>query len=190
MVELENMILKNGEILPGDILKVGNFLNQRIDVKLLTNMAREIKKHFNGKVDKILTIEASGIPLATAVAIEYQKDMIFAKKGKTSNLSGNIISATVDSYTHHNTVNIFTNKEYFMRGENVLVIDDFLAYGNALKALFKLIDMAEANVVGAAVSIEKEYQNGGNELRDLGYDIFSLAKIEYMDEKTIKFKEN
>lgn len=190
MRELEEKIIKYGEILPGDILKVGSFLNQRIDIKLLTNMAKEVKKHFSTKVDKILTLEASGIPLATAVAIEYQKDMIFAKKAKTSNLSGNLIKSKVDSYTHNNSTEVFTNKEFFTMGENVLVIDDFLAYGSALEALFDLVNQAGANIVGAAVSIEKEYQNGGNKLRDKGYDIFSLAKIEYMDEKTIKFKEN
>ncbi len=189
MKELENKIIEYGEILPGDILKVGSFLNQRIDVKLLTSMAKEIKNHFTGRVDKILTIEASGLPLAAAVAIEYQRDMIFAKKDKTSNLAGNIIKSQVTSYTHHNTVEIFTIKDYFSKGDNVLIVDDFLAYGNALKALIDLVGKAEANVVGAAVCIEKEYQNGGNELRAQGIDVFSLAKIEYMDEKSIKFKD-
>ena len=188
MKELEEKILKFGQILPGDILKVGSFLNQKIDIKLLTEMAQEVKKHFDCKVDKILTIEASGLPLATAVAILYQKDMIFAKKTKTANLSGALIKASVESYTHKESVEIFTNKEYFQKGDNVLVVDDFLAHGSALKALFKLVNQAGANVVGAAVSIEKEYQNGGNELRGLGYDIFSLATIEYMDDKTIKFR--
>ena len=189
MKELEQKIIEYGIVLPGDILKVGSFLNQRIDVKLLTNMAKEIKKHFDVSVDKIFTIEASGLPLATAVAIEYQKDMIFAKKAKTANVSGAIIKASVNSYTHKNATEIITNKEYFTKGENVLIIDDFLAYGSALEALIDLANQAEVNIVGAAVSIEKEYQNGGNELRKQGYDIFSLATIEYMDEKTIKFKE-
>ena len=188
MKELENKILECGEILPGDILKVGSFLNQRVDVKLLTNMAREVKKHFKN-VDKIFTIEASGIPFATAVAIEYQKDMIFAKKGMTSNLSGNIIKAKVESYTHHNTVEIFSNKEYFKEGENILIVDDFLALGNSLKALIDLVKQANANLVGAAICIEKEYQNGGNELRAQNIDVFSLAKIEYMGDNTIKFKD-
>ena len=190
MKELEEKILKDGIILPGDILKVGSFLNQRIDIKLLSAMAKEVKKHFGDNVDKIFTIEASGIPLATAVALEYEKDMIFAKKAKTANTSGEMISAKVDSYTHHNTVEIFTNKEYFKANERILIVDDFLALGNALAALIELVNKAGAKVVGAAVSIEKEYQNGGNKLRDKGYDIFSLAKIKYMDDKKIEFKEN
>ena len=153
MKELENKIIEYGEILPGDILKVGSFLNQRIDVKLLTSMAKEIKNHFTGRVDKILTIEASGLPLAAAVAIEYQRDMIFAKKDKTSNLAGNIIKSQVTSYTHHNTVEIFTIKDYFSKGDNVLIVDDFLAYGNALNAMlnegysvFNLADQSMYNI--------------------------------------------
>jgi xanthine phosphoribosyltransferase len=187
--ELEDKILQCGEILPGDILKVGSFLNQRIDVGLLRSMAKEVKNHFTQPVDKILTIEASGLPLATAVSLEYQKDMVFAKKAKTANTSGNIISAQVASYTHHNTVEIITNKEYFNPGDRVLIVDDFLAYGNAIKALMDLVRQAGAVVVGAAVSIEKEYQNGGNELRTEGYDVFSLAKIAFMDDKSIRFDE-
>ena len=189
MKELEDKILQCGEILPGDILKVGSFLNQRIDVGLLRSMAKEVKNHFTQPVDKILTIEASGLPLATAVSLEYQKDMVFAKKAKTANTSGNIISAQVASYTHHNTVEIITNKEYFNPEDRVLIVDDFLAYGNAIKALMDLVRQAGAVVVGAAVSIEKEYQNGGNELRTEGYDVFSLAKIAFMDDKSIRFDE-
>lgn len=189
MRELEKKIIEFGEILPGDILKVGSFLNQQIDVKLLTDMAKEVKNHFSTKVDKILTIEASGLPLATAVAIEYQEPMIFAKKGKTSNLSGNIIKSSVHSYTHNNDVEIFTNKDYFNSNENVLIVDDFLAHGSAVKALIDLVKQANAKVVGIACSIEKEYQNGGNELRAQGIDVFSLAKIEYMDDKSIRFKD-
>lgn len=187
MKELEQKILEDGKLLEGDILVVGSFLNQNVDINLLTAMAKDVKKHFDVKVDKVLTIEASGLPFATAVAIEYGCDMVFAKKSATSNLSGNIIKAHLVSYTHKNEVEIFVNKDYLNEGENILIVDDFLAYGNAFMGLLDIAKAAGQNIVGFAAEIEKEYQNGGNKLRELGYDVYSLARIKDMSNGKIIF---
>ena len=187
MRELEEKILKDGKVLDNDILVVGAFLNQNIDIALLKSMAKEVRSHFDTKVDKVLTVEASGLPFATAVAMEYGCDMIFAKKSMTSNLSGNIAKASLSSYTHKNEVNIVLNKDYVKPKDRVLIVDDFLALGNAFKALLELANSAEMEVVGFSACVEKEYQNGGNQLREMGYDVFSLAKIKSMKEKKIVF---
>ena len=187
MNELENKILKDGIILDNDVLVVGRFLNQNIDITLLKDMAKEVKKHFNTKVDRILTIEASGIPFATAVAMEYGCDMIFAKKSLSSNVIGNIAVTTVKSFTKKTETNLILNKDYVNHDERVLIVDDFLANGNAAKSLLELAKQADLNVVGFSFCVEKEYQNGGNELRKLGYDCYSLASVKHMEKGKIIF---
>ena len=189
MKALEERIIKDGKILSGDVLNVGSFINQMVDTDLLKLMAKEVKRLFsNYKIDKILSIEASGLPFATAVGMELNVNVVFAKKSKTSNLSGSLVSATVESYTHHETNCIFITKDYISENENVLIVDDFLAKGNALKGLIEIIKECKGNVVGAAIEIEKEYQGGGDELRALGYKIESLAMIKEMKENKIIFK--
>ena len=188
MKELEERIIKDGKILPGEVLNVGSFINQRIDTKLLKEIAKEVKRLFDTKVDKILTIEASGLPFATAVGMEYGCDVVFAKKSKTSNLTGEIVCASVESYTHHETNFIYISKEHIKENENILIVDDFLAKGNALKGLIEIVNSCNAKVVGAAIEIEKAYQGGGDELRNLGYKIISLASILEMKEDKIIFK--
>lgn len=189
MRELEEKILKEGIILPGDILKVGSFLNQKVDTELLKLMAKEVVKMYEGiNITKVLTIEASGLPFATAIGLEMGIPMIFAKKEKTLNVSGDIVSASVASYTHSNTTQVYITKNYINEKDNVLIVDDFLAKGNALLGLIEIVKKCGAKVVGCVVEVEKLYQGGGNMVRELGYRVDSLATITYMDDKQIKFK--
>jgi len=188
MKELENRILKDAVVLPGDILKVGSFLNQQIDPNLLQNMAVETTKYFKkGEVTKILTIEASGIAFATALAIHYNVPLVFAKKTLSSNVNGNLVTASVESYTHQKTYTISVPADYINPQDVVLIADDFLAKGNALKGLIKIVESRSAKVLGCVCQIEKVYQNGGNELRDAGYNILSLAALESLSDGVIKF---
>ena len=189
MKALEDKIKNEGIILPGDILKVGSFLNQKVDTELLKLMAEETKRLFDGeKITKVLTIEASGLPFAAAVGMELRVPMVFAKKEKTANVSGDLVTAKVDSYTHNNTSIIYITKSYIDKNDKVLIVDDFLAKGNALLGLISLVKQCGATVVGAAIEIEKVYQGGGKIVRDMGYRVESLASITYMDDKQIKFK--
>ena len=188
MKELEERILKEGIVLKGDVLKVGSFINQRVDINLLKNMAKEVKRLFNCEITKVLTIEASGLPFATAIGLELGVDIVFAKKSKTSNVSGEIVSATVESYTHNQTNLIYINKDYITRDDKVLIADDFLANGNALMGLIELVEKCGGKVVGAAIEIEKCYQKGGDRIRSLGYRVESLASIKEMMENKIVFK--
>ena len=189
MKELEERIQKEGIILPGDVLKVGSFINQKVDTKLLKNMAKEVKRLFPEAITKVLTIEASGLPFATAIGMEYEVPVVFAKKSKTSNVSGELITAEVESYTHHEKNTIYITKGYIAKGDKVLIADDFLAKGNALAGLIEIVNKCEGSIVGAAIEIEKCYQDGGNRFRAQGYRIESLAMIEEMNENKIIFKD-
>ena len=188
MKELEERILKDGIILDGDILKVGSFLNQQIDTRLLKNMAKEVKRLFPEQVTKVLTIEASGLPFATAIGMEYDCPVVFAKKSKTSNVSGEVVTAIVDSYTHGTTNTIYITKDYITKDDKVLIVDDFLAKGNALEGLIEIVKKCEGSIVGAAIEIEKVYQKGGDRIRKQGYRVESLASILEMKENKIIFK--
>ena len=188
MKELEERIKKDGQILPGEVLKVGKFLNQQIDTDLLKNMASETVRLFSGiEITKVLTIEASGLPFATAVAMKLNVPMVFAKKTLTSNVSGNIYTANVYSYTHQKMNVISVTKSYIDSADKVLICDDFLAKGNALRGLIEIVEKAGAKVAGAAIEIEKVYQNGGNDLRKEGYKIESLASITKMTDDNVEF---
>ena len=185
---LEQRILTDGTVKPGGILKVDNFLNHQIDSALLYEMAQEFKRLFAGKkIDKVLTIEASGIAMAAMTSYVLGCPMLFAKKSKSKNISDNVYSTQVASYTHGNTNTVVVSKEYLHEGENILVVDDFLATGAALVGLFDLVKQAGANVVGAGIAIEKVFQNGGNELRAQGYQVESLAKIASMTDTGVEF---
>ena len=188
MRELEERIKKDGIVLKGDVLKVGSFLNQQVDTRLLRSMAKEVKRLFPEKVTKILTIEASGLPFATAIGMEYDCPVVFAKKSKTTNVSGDVVTASVDSYTHGTTNTIYITKDYITKSDKVLIADDFLAKGNALAGLIEIVNKCEGSIVGAAIEIEKCYQEGGDKLRKQGYHIESLASIVEMDENKIIFK--
>ena len=187
MKELEQKILKEGKLLGNDVLKVGSFLNQQVDTDLLVKMAKEVKRLFPEEITKVLTIEASGLPFACMVAVEYGVPFVFAKKTKTSNLSGDIVTSVVHSFTHNENNVINVSKEYIKETDKILIVDDFLANGEALKGLIDIVEKCNATVVGCCVQIEKEYQNGGNTLRNKGYKVIALASIKEMTSNIIQF---
>lgn len=175
---LEDRILRDGQILPGDILRVGHFLNQQMDVELMMEMGREIARLYaDCNITKVLTVEASGIALAFAAAAQLGVPMVFAKKHASANMSPEVYSTTVASYTHGRTYQIVVASEYINEDDNILLVDDFLAMGNALHGLIDLCEQGSARVAGIAVAIEKWYQKGGDTLRKQGYRVESLAKI-------------
>ncbi len=189
---VEERILKDGAIKPGDVLKVDSFLNHQIDVQLLDEIAAEFSRRFAGsKITKVLTIETSGIAIACAVARQYGVPVVFAKKSKSVNLDGDMYVAEVESYTHKKTNQVIVSKKYLDEEDHVLIVDDFLANGCALQGLISLVDAAGAEVVGCGIVIEKGYQEGGHRIRNLGFHLESLAIIESMDAETgkIVFRE-
>lgn len=191
MRELEDKILHDGQVLPGGILKVGGFLNQQIDVPFLMKMGDEIARLYKDSgVTKVLTVEASGIAIAVAAASSLGVPMVFAKKHKSINLSDSLYTAPVYSYTHKTTYEIAVSKEYISSDDVVLIVDDFLAKGNALIGLIKLVKEADAKVAGAAIAIEKGFQDGGDMVRKMGVRVESLAIVDSMnDDGTIVFRE-
>ncbi len=186
---LEEKIIREGEVLAGGVLKVGSFLNQQIDTAFLKEMGREIARLYKDSgVNKILTIEASGIAVAVAAAYELDVPVVFAKKNKSSNVGGDVYSEAVESFTHGTVNTIVVGREFISAEDRILIVDDFLANGNALVGLSALAGAAGATVVGAAIAIEKGFQKGGDILRAKGMRIESLALIESMDEGCIKFR--
>ena len=180
---LEERILKDGKILKGNVLKVDSFLNHQIDVSLIKELAKEWYRLFKHEgVNKIMTIEASGIGIGCIVADVFNVPLLFAKKSKSSNIGDDFYKAEVVSYTHGKTYEVIASKKYINEGDRILLIDDFLANGSALRALINLAEMGGAHVVGAGIAIEKVYQNGGNSIRKLGYRIESLARVEKMSD--------
>lgn len=189
MKALEEKILKEGTVLPGNILKVGSFLNHQMDVDFLMEMGREIADKFAGDgVTKILTVEASGIAIAVAAAAHMHVPAVFAKKNKTGNLSGGVYAANVHSYTHNRDYTVVVSKEYIGKDDVVLLVDDFLANGAALEGLIEIVRQAGARVAGASCAIEKGFQGGGDKLRAQGYKIESLAIVEEMSDDTLTFR--
>jgi len=185
---LEDKIISDGRILPGNILKVDNFLNHLIDVKLVTECCKEwYELYKDDGVTKILTIEASGIGIACLAATHFDVPVLFAKKSKSTNIDGEFYTSKVESYTHGRVYDVIASKNHLCPEDRVLIIDDFLANGNALKALIDIVKQSGATVVGVGIAIEKEYQGGGRIIRDMGYRVESLAKIKSMDENGIVF---
>lgn len=185
---LEERILKDGKIKPGGILKVDSFLNHQIDPQLLYEMAMELKRLYAGtEINKVLTIEASGIALAAMVGYVLSCPLVFAKKSKSKNISDDLYSVEVESFTHGNTNTVVVSKEYLNPGDKVLIIDDFLATGAALVGLKALVEQAGAEAVGAGISVEKVFQGGGNKLREQGFRVESLAMIASMGDDCIEF---
>ena len=186
---MEEKILAEGKVLPGGILKVGNFLNQRIDTAFLKDMARAIAELFaDAGVNKVLTVESFGIAIAAAVGMEMGVPMVFAKKHTRGTVEGTVYSAPVHSFTHNTDYNMVVSTDYLCRDDCVLLVDDFLANGQALHGLIALVQQAGATVAGAATAIEKGFQGGGDSLRDMGVRVESLAIIESMDETGITFR--
>ena len=189
MKVLEQAILEKGKVLPGNVLKVGAFLNNQLDVKLLSKLGKEIYRHFKKKgVNKILTIEASGIALASLTAKEFGSNVVFAKKSKTLNVDSEVLTAKCFSYTHKVENNLIVPKEFLGSGDRVLIVDDFLAHGEAVNACMEIINKAGATLVGVAIAIEKGFQGAGDKLREKGIDLLSLAIIDKMEEGQISFR--
>ncbi|WP_407426043.1 xanthine phosphoribosyltransferase [Treponema sp.] len=187
---LEDRILADGEVIGGKILKVSNFLNHQIDVAFLDELALEWKHRFEGvKITKILTIESSGIAIGASLARVFGVPLVFAKKHQTSNVNEDVYSAKVFSFTHDQYYNVVVSKKYISKGDCVLLADDFLANGNALKGLIEICKSAGAALCGAACAIEKGFQNGGDELRKAGLKVESLAIIDKMDSNGIEFRK-
>ena len=189
MKALEKKILEEGSILPGGIIKVNSFLNQKIDVPFLIEIGKEIASIYsNEKIDKILTIESSGIALALAAAMHIGVPVLFAKKNKSSNISGKVLSAPIHSYTYNKDYTAVVSAEFLKEGERILLVDDFLANGAALEGLISIAEQAKAMVVGAAIAIEKGFQDGGKKIRARGIRVESLAIVESMTDNSVTFK--
>ena len=188
MEKLEQRILEEGELRPGGILKVDGFLNHRIDAQLSYDMAVELKRLYEGsEINKILTIEASGIALGIMAAYVFGCPLVFAKKSKTKNISDDVWSVEVESFTHGNTNTVIVSRQYLGPEDRVLIVDDFLATGAALKGLRSLVEQAGGTVVGAGIAIEKAFQGGGDVLRQTGMRVESLARIASMTDESIEF---
>ncbi len=188
---LEERIVKDGIVKEGNILKVDSFLNHQLDVNLFDEMGKEWAKRFEGiEINKILTIEASGIGIACIVARHFGVPVVFAKKSKSVNLDGEMYTAEVESFTHKNKNLVIVSKKFLSKDDKVLIIDDFLANGCALQGLISIINEAGASVSGIGIAIEKGFQNGGQIIRNMGYKLESLAIVDSMDASTgeVKFR--
>lgn len=189
MKALEDKITAEGRVLPGNILKVGSFLNHQLDVEFLMEMGKEIARIFaNDGITRILTVETSGIAIAMAAAAEMHLPVVFAKKHKTGNLSGKMYTTVVHSYTHGVDYNIVVDAEFIKPDDRVLIVDDFLANGKALLGLIDIVSQAGATVAGCSCAIEKGFQHGGDMLREKGYRVESLAIVESMDGDSLTFR--
>lgn len=189
IIELEEKILREGEVLPGGILKVGGFLNQQIDTAFMTKMGVEgARLYKDAGVTKVLTVEASGIALAFAVAQQLNVPMVFAKKYGAANISGDVYKSSVYSFTHKQTFDIVVSKSYISSDDVVLICDDFLAKGNALNGLIRIVEQSGAVLAGACIAIEKSFQGGGDLLREEGIRVESLAIIESVEGDEIRFR--
>lgn len=190
---LEERIVKDGVVKPGNVLKVDSFLNHQMDISLFDQMGAEYARRFAGKpINKILTIEASGIGIAAVVATHFPgAPVVFAKKTKSINLDGEMYTAEVESFTHKNINHVIVSKKFLNADDRVLIIDDFLANGCALMGLIQIVHAAGAKVEGIGIAIEKGQQQGGQIIRNLGYQLESLAIVESMDPETgaITFRE-
>lgn len=187
---LEDRILKDGQVFPGNILKVDSFLNHQIDIELIGEMGKEIKRIFDGcGVNKILTIEASGIGIACITAQFFSCPVLFAKKTKTKNIASTVYKTQVSSFTHGTVYDVIVSKDFIGEGDRVLIVDDFLAEGNALLGLIDLCKQAGAEVVGCAIAIEKGFQPGRKKVEALGVRVESLAIVEAMSDNSVSFSK-
>jgi len=189
---LEERILKDGIVKEGNVLKVDSFLNHQMDISLFNEMGKEWKKRFEGKpINKILTIEASGIGIACVAAQHFNVPVVFAKKSKSINIEGDMYVAEVESFTHKNVNQVIVSKKFLSPDDHILIIDDFLANGCALQGLISIIHDANATVEGIGIAIEKGFQVGGRAIGNLGYQLESLAIVESMDASTghVEFRQ-
>ncbi len=189
---LEERIVKDGIVKEGNVLKVDSFLNHQMDIALFDEMGAEFKKRFEGKnINKILTVEASGIGIACVVAMHFNVPVVFAKKSKSINIDGDMYIAEVESFTHKCKNQVIVSKKFLNEDDHVLIIDDFLANGCALQGLISIVNQAGGTVEGIGIAIEKGFQVGGQIIRNLGYQLESLAIVDSMDATTgtINFRE-
>ena len=191
MQSLKERIRKEGKVLPGNIVKVDGFLNHRVDCQFLAELADEFGKHFDmSNVDVILTAEASGIPIATVCALRYGKPLIFAKKAKSDNIEGGLYCSEIASYTYRKKVTLIVSKEWLLPGQRVLIIDDFLARGEAMRGLCDIVKSAGCELVGIGCAVEKGFQHGGDKLREAGINLKSLAILEKAEPGCIEFRDD
>ena len=182
---LKRKIVEEGEVYEGNILKVDCFLNHQIDIPFMKEIGKEFHRLYkDADINKILTIEASGIAIGSMVAQEFGCPLVFAKKNKTKNIASDVYVTPVESFTHGTTYNVMVSKRFLGKGDKVLIVDDFLAVGNALRGLIQMVKKSGAELVGCGTVIEKGYQHGGDEIRAQGVRVESLAIIESMDAKT------
>ena len=187
---LQERIKKEGKVLPGNIIKVDGFLNHRIDTELMEHIAVEFGKHFNmDEVTVVLTAEASGIALAAVVAHHFHKPMIFAKKAKSDNIEGGLYQSDIFSYTYKKKVTLLVSKEWLCADDKVLIVDDFMANGEAMRGLCDIVSTAGATLVGIGCAVEKGFQGGGDRLRAAGVNLKSLAIIESAEPGNIVFRD-
>lgn len=188
---LEKRILEEGRVLPGNVLKVDSFVNHKIDPAFFMKIAEEFKKRFSDlEIDKILTVEVSGIAIAFSVGLLMNKEVIFAKKSVSKTLGDDVYKSSVYSYTKGVTYDIMVSKNYLNKGDKVLVIDDFLANGKALEGIYDILEQAGAQVEATGILIEKGFQNGGKRLREKGYKIESLATIKSLENGKVEFENS
>lgn len=187
---MEERIRRDGKVAPGEILKVDTFLNHQIDVSLIRQIAKALKEHFGDReITKVVTIEASGIAIASITAEEFGVPMVFAKKSKSRNLNSDTYKSRVYSYTHDRYYDIVVNENALNDGDKVLLVDDFLANGQAMHGLLDICQQAGAEVAGIGICIEKSFQPGGKALREEGYDVLSMAKIKSLENGTVEFEQ-
>ena len=191
MKKMEEKILAEAAILPGGVLKVGSFLNQQVDTVFMKEIGEEIADLFgDDEISKILTIESSGIPIAISAGFAMGVPVVYAKKNKSSNISGDCYTTPVKSFTHGDTNNVVVTKEYISPDDRILIVDDFLAHGSALNGLIDIVGQAGATVVGCVAAIEKGFQMGGDSLRAKGYRVESLAIVDEMTDSEITFRRD
>lgn len=188
---LEKRILEEGIVLPGNVLKVDGFVNHRIDPQFFMQIAEEFKRRFEHlEIDKILTVEVSGIAIAFAVGLAMDKKVIFAKKNNSKTLGDDVYKSSVYSYTKGVTYDIMVSKNFLNKGDRVLVIDDFLANGKALEGVYDILEQAGAKLLSTGILIEKGFQEGGKRLRKKGYEIHSLATIKSLEGGKVEFENS
>jgi len=187
---LKERIRSEGKVLPGEILKIDGFLNHRVDMDLMYEIAHEFSNHFDLEgITAVLTVEASGIPLAAACASDWRVPLLFAKKAKSDNIEGGLYKSDIYSYTYKKNVTLIMAMQWLGPKDKVLIVDDFLANGEALRGLVDIVNQAGAELIGIGVAVEKGFQPGGKQLRDAGYNLKSLAIIDKLNETNIEFRD-
>ena len=190
MQQLKDRIIKEGRVLPGNIIKVDGFLNHRVDTALMCDIADEFAKYFDvNNITMVLTAVASGIALATICAQRYGVPMVFAKKAKSDNIEGGLYQSDIFSYTYKKKVTLLVSQDWITKDDRVLIIDDFMAKGYAMRGLIDIVNKAGATLAGIGVAVEKGFQDGGDSLRREGYPIKSLAIIDSVEDGVIRFRE-